>query len=106
MSLSNIVNHLGGRIHIIKCKYGHDNKKYQTCGIKYKTCDCNLKYTQNLCKQHNLYVQGDVLLLADVFENFRNMFLEIYKLDPACFLTEPRLAQQTTIKKGEIKFVN
>ena len=31
---------------------------------------------------HDLYVQNDTLLLADVFENFRNMCLEIYELDP------------------------
>ena len=30
---------------------------------------------------HNLYAQSDTLLLADVFENFRNMCLEIYELD-------------------------
>ena len=33
------------------------------------------------------YVQSNTLLLADVFENFRNMFIEIYKLDPARFLS-------------------
>ena len=32
---------------------------------------------------HDLYVQSDTLLLADVFENFRNKCIEIYKLDPA-----------------------
>ena len=33
-----------------------------------------------------LYVQGDTLLLADVFENFRDMCLKEYELDPAHFL--------------------
>ena len=33
-----------------------------------------------------------ILLLADVFERFRNMCLEIYELDPAKFLSVPRLA--------------
>ena len=40
------------------------------------------------------YVQSDALLLADVLENFRNMCLEIYELDPAKFLSTPALARQ------------
>ena len=42
---------------------------------------------KNLGDYHDLYVQGDTLLLADVFENFRNMCTEIYELDPAHFLS-------------------
>ena len=38
-SLSNHVNILAEGIHKIKCKYGHDNKKCETCGIKYKDCE-------------------------------------------------------------------
>ena len=38
---------------------------------------------KKLGEYHDLYVQSDTLLLADVFENFRNMCLEIYELDPA-----------------------
>ena len=34
---------------------------------------------------HNLFFQSDTLLLADVFENFRNMCLKEYKLDPGHF---------------------
>ena len=44
-SLSNLVKNLSGGIHKIKCKYGHDDKKRETCGIKYKYCDCFLEYT-------------------------------------------------------------
>ena len=40
---------------------------------------------KNLGEYHNLYVQSNTLLLADVFENFRNRCLEIYKLAPANF---------------------
>ena len=43
-SLSNLVKNLSEGIHRIKCKYGHDDKKYETGGIKYKYCDCFLKY--------------------------------------------------------------
>ena len=35
---------------------------------------------KNLGEYHDLYVQSNTLLLADVFENFRNMRLKIYKL--------------------------
>ena len=38
---------------------------------------------KNLGKYHDLYVRSNTLLLADVFEKFRNMWLKIYKLDPA-----------------------
>ena len=41
---------------------------------------------------HDLYVQSDTLLLADVFENFRDKCIEIYELDPAHFLSAPGLA--------------
>ena len=44
-SLSNLVNNLCEGIHRIKCKFEHDNKKCETCGIKYKYCDCFLEYT-------------------------------------------------------------
>ena len=43
-SLSNLANNLSEGIHKIKCKYGHDNKKCETCRIKYKNCECFLEY--------------------------------------------------------------
>ena len=43
-SLSNLVNNLPEEIHRIKCKCRHDDKKCETCGIKYKYCDCFLEY--------------------------------------------------------------
>ena len=56
-----------------------------------------------MCDYHDLYVQTDTFLLADVFENFRNKCLEIYRLDPSYFLPAPGLAWQACLKKTEVK---
>ena len=52
---------------------------------------------------HDLYVQNDTLLLADVFENFINKCIEIYELDPAHCLSAPGLAWQACLKKTEVR---
>ena len=44
-SSSNLVNNLSEGLDRIKCKLGHDGKKCETCEIKYKYCNCFLKYT-------------------------------------------------------------
>ena len=54
---------------------------------------------KNLGEYHDLYIQSDTLLLADVFEKFRNTCIEIYELDPAHFLSAPGLAWQAFSKK-------
>ena len=51
----------------------------------------------NLSEYHDLYVQSDKALLADIFENFRDKCIEIYRLDPAYFLTSPGLAWQVCL---------
>ena len=50
-----------------------------------------------------MYIQSDTILLADVFENFRNKCIEIYELDPAPFLSAPGLAWQACLKKKGVK---
>ena len=55
------------------------------------------------CEYHDLCVQSDTLLLADVYENFRNMRLDKYELDPTYFVYAPGLAWQTCLKKTEVK---
>ena len=58
---------------------------------------------ENLGDYHDLYVQSDTLLLADVFNNFRDMCLKEYELDPAHFLSLPGLAWQACLKKTNIE---
>ena len=67
--------------------YTHVNKVFKEFKIKH------------LGEYHDLYVQSDTLLLADVFENFRNMCTEVYELDPAHFLSASGLAWQACLKK-------
>ena len=55
--------------------------------------------SKNLGEYHDLYIQSDTLLLADVFENFRNKCIEIYELYPDHFLSAPGLAWQACLKK-------
>ena len=57
----------------------------------------------NLGDYHDLYVTNDTLLLADVFENFRDMCINVYKLDPAHFVSLPGLAWQACLKKTNIE---
>ena len=67
--------------------------------------DFDYKHAKRVFKNfnNNLYVQSDTLLLADVFENFRNKYIEIYELDPAHFLSAPGLAWQACLKKSGVK---
>ena len=57
----------------------------------------------NLGDYHDLYVKRDTLLLVDAFENFRDMCLKEYELDPAHFLSLPGLAWQACLKKTNIE---
>ena len=50
-----------------------------------------------------MYVQGNKLLLADVFENFQKMCLEIYELDSAHFRTSSELAWKAALEKTKAK---
>ena len=52
---------------------------------------------------HDLHVQCDTLLLADVFEKFRDTCIDISGLDPSYFLSAPGLAWQVFLKKREVK---
>ena len=71
--------------------YAHAKKLWKTFEIK------------NLEDYHNLYNQVDVLLLADVFENFRDICLKNYNLDPAHYYTAPGLAWDAALELSEVK---
>ena len=43
---------------------------------------CSTFELKNMGQYHDLYLESDILLLSDVFENFRNTCLQYYKLDP------------------------
>ena len=58
---------------------------------------------ENLGDYHDLYVQSDALLLADVFNNFRDMCIKEYELDTAHFLSLPGLAWQACLKETNIE---
>ena len=60
----------------------------------------NLKY---MGEYHDLYLKSDVLLLVDVFENFRKTCLEYYKLDPCHYFTSPGLSWDAMLKMTDIK---
>ena len=76
---------------ITKEDYIHSQKVWNTFKIK------------DIGEYNDLYVRSDALQLADVFENFRNMCLKIYELDPSKFVSEPNLAWKACLKKTNIK---
>ena len=61
------------------------------------------EYCKDMGDYHGLYVQTDALLLAAVFEKFREKCIEIYGLDPTYFYSGPGLAWQACLKKTDVK---
>jgi hypothetical protein len=52
---------------------------------------------------HDLYNKSDVLILADILENFRDVCMEHYKLDPAWYFTSPGLAWDAALKLTRVE---
>ena len=76
---------------ITNVDYRHAKRVYKKFSIK------------NWAEYHNLYVQNDTLLLADVFENFRDMRYNIYDLDPAYFFICTWISMARMLKKTGVK---
>ena len=65
------------------------------------------EFCTDISDYHDLYVQTDTLLLADVFEKFRDICIEIHGLDPSHFLSAPGLAWQACLKnKCKFRIIN
>ena len=77
--------------HITPEEYKHATKVWNTFNC------------QTLGDYHDLYLKTDVNLLADVFENFRNICLKQYKLDPANYYTSPGLSWDALLKKTNVE---
>ena len=80
-SLSNLANNLSEGIHRTKSKYGHDDKRCETCEIKYKYCDCFLEYTNfkdELIEYKCLYCNKNYQHNFD--EKLKERFFNRYKL--------------------------
>ena len=67
--------------------YSHACKVWNEFGLK------------NMGDYHDLYLETDVIMLANVFESFRKVCLDNYGLDPAHFYTAPGLAWKACLKK-------
>ena len=66
---------------------------YITCVEKeFAKFKCKCKCLRSFSGYYYLYTQSDTLLLADVFNNFQNMCIEICAFDPARFILAPELA--------------
>ena len=63
----------------------------------------NIFMIRTLGDYHDLYLVSDVLLLTDVFENFRKTCMQYYKLDPCHYFTSPGLSWDAMLKMTNIK---
>ena len=77
--------------HITDDEYDHANKVWNTFMIK------------TMGEYHDLYLVSDVLLLTDVFENFRKTCMQYYKLDPCHYFTSLSLSWDAMLKMTNIK---
>ena len=77
--------------HISDEQYKHAQNVWNTFNLK------------TMGDYHDLYLKSDILLLADVFENFRKTCLQYYKLDPCHYFTSPGLSWDAMLKMTDIK---
>ena len=73
-------------------------EKYNHATHVYNELNCN-----SFLDYHMIYLKTDVLLLTDIFERFRQVCLNYYKLDPANYISAPSLAWDAMLLKTNIK---
>ena len=76
---------------ISESEYAHSQKVWETFGI------------ENMGQYHDLYLKSDVLLLADIFQNFREINLTNSGLDPAHYVSSPGLSWDAMQKMTNVK---
>lgn len=74
------------------------DEEYNRAKDVWKHFDCN-----NMLDYSNLYLKTDVMLLTDIFENFRKLCLKTYGLDPAHYYTAPGLSWDAMLKYTQIE---
>ena len=72
------------------------DEQYERAKLIWKKLDC-----KTMRDYHNFYLKMDVLLLTDVFQNFRKLSIQHFGLDPAHFYTLPGFAWTSCLKKTE-----
>ena len=77
--------------HVSQKDYNHASKVWETFEMK------------TMRDYHDLYCKTDVLLLADVFERFRDVCQRHYKLDPVWYYTAPGLAWDACLKETQVE---
>ena len=77
--------------HISDTQYVHAIKVWNTFKLN------------NMGEYHDLYLKSDVLLLADVLENFRKTCIQYYKLDSCHYFTSPGLSWDAMLKMTDMK---
>ena len=58
---------------------------------------------KNLGEYFDLHLKSNTLLLAHVFQNFRNKCIKVYELDPVKFISNTGLAWKADLKKKKIR---
>ena len=76
---------------------GVNEENYLRAKEVWQRFDC-----ENLGDYHDLYLKTDVLLLADVFDYFRRVCIENYKLDPAHYVSAPGWGRYVEENRREI----